>query len=87
MRMSTEQSRTEDSVSFMEERKKRPNGSCDGHCPLQLVCLDFTSFEMSTELNESPKVEHILVIVDHFMRYTRAYVTKYQKVSTATKTL
>ena len=55
--------------------------------PLQLVHLDFTSFEMTTDLNESPKVKHILVIVDHFMRYTRAYVTKDQKASTAEKTL
>ena len=38
-------------------------------------------------LNELPKVEHILVIVDHFMRYTRAYVTKNQKALTAAKTL
>ena len=54
---------------------------------LQLVHLNFTSFEMNTDLNESPKVEHVLVIVDHFMRYTRAYVTKDQKVLTAAKTL
>ena len=38
-------------------------------------------------LNESPKAKHILVIVDHFMRYTRAHVTKGQKVLTAAKTL
>ena len=55
--------------------------------PLQLVHLNFTSFQMTTNLNELPKVEHVLVIVDHFMRYTRAYVTKDQKASTATKTL
>ena len=55
--------------------------------PLQLVHLNFTSFEMTANLNGSPKVEHILVIVDHFMKYTRAYVTKDQKVSTAAKTL
>ena len=53
--------------------------------PLQLVHLDFTSFKMTMNLNESPKVKHILVIVDHFMRYTRAYVTKDQKVLTAAK--
>ena len=52
--------------------------------PLQLVHLDFTSFEMTTDLNELPKVEHVL---DHFTRYTRAYVTKDQKASTAAKTL
>ena len=55
--------------------------------PLQLVHLDFTSFETTTNLNESPKVEHVLVIVAHFMRYTRAHVTKDQKMSTAAKTL
>ena len=55
--------------------------------PLQLVHLDFTSFETTTNLNESPKVENILVIVDHFTRYTRAYVTKDQKVLTAAKIL
>ena len=51
--------------------------------PLQLVHLNFTSFETTMNLNESPKVENVLVIVDHCMRYTRAYVTKDQKVSTA----
>ena len=55
--------------------------------PLQLVHLDFTSFKTTTNLNEPPKVEHILVIVDHFMRYTRAYVTKDQKALAAAKTL
>ena len=54
--------------------------------PLQLVHLDFTLFKMTVNLNESPKVEHILVIVDQFTRYTRAYVTKDQKASTAAKT-
>ena len=42
---------------------------------------------MTTDLNESPKIEHVLVIVDHFTRYTRAYVTKDQKASTAAKAL
>ena len=55
--------------------------------PLKLIPLDFTSFETTMNLNESPRVEHILVIVDHFIRYTRAYVTKDQKASTAAKTL
>ena len=55
--------------------------------PLQLVHLNFTSFKMTTNLNESPKVGNVLVIVDHFTRYTRAYVTKDHKASTAAKTL
>ena len=55
--------------------------------PLQLVHLNFTSFETTKDLNESPKVEHVLVIVDHLTRSTRAYVTTDQKASTAAKTL
>ena len=55
--------------------------------PLQLVHLNFTLFEMTTNLNELPRVKHVLVIVDHFMRYTRDYMTKDQKASTAVKTL
>ena len=84
MKMSTEWSRTADGVSFKEGGRDGPN---DGNCPLQLVHLDLSLFEMMTNLNESPKVEHILVIVDNFTRYTRAYVAKDQKVSTAAKTL
>ena len=55
--------------------------------PLQLDHLNFTSFEMITNLNELPKVKNVLVIMDHFTRYTRANVTKDQKASTAAKTL
>ena len=73
--------------ALWREGRKGPNGPDDGHSPLQLVYLHFTSFEMTKDLNELPKVEHVLVIVDYFTRYTRAYVTKYQKVSTAAKTL
>ena len=73
MRMSTEQSRTTDGVSFMEGGKKKPLPMMV-MTPLQLVHLDLTSFKMTTNLNESPKIKHVLVIVDHFMRNTRAYV-------------
>ena len=55
--------------------------------PPQLVHLDLTLFETTMNLNESPRVEHVLVIVDHFRRYTKAYVTKDQKALTAAKTL
>ena len=55
--------------------------------PLQLVHLNFMSFEVTTDLNETPKVKHVLVIVDHFTRYTRAYVVKDQKASTAARIL
>ena len=55
--------------------------------PLQLVHLNFTSFEITTNLTESPKVKNVLVIVDHYTGYTRAYVTKDQKASTTAKIL
>ena len=87
MKMSTKWSRTVEGESLIEGGRKSPNTPDDGYHPLQLVHLGFTLFEMTMNQNESPKVKHILVIVDHFMRYTRAYVTKGQKVLTATKTL
>ena len=55
--------------------------------PLQLVHLNFTSFEITTDLNEMPNIKNVLVIVDHFTRFTRAYVTKDQKASTVAKIL
>ena len=73
--------------ALWREGRKGLDGPDDGHSPFQLVHLNFTSFKMTTDLNESPKVEYVLVIVDHFMRYTRAYVTKDWKVLTAAKTL
>ena len=54
---------------------------------LQLMHLDFTSFESTMDLDKTPEVKNVLVIVDHFMRYMRAYVTKDQKASTVTKCL
>ena len=87
--MSTEWSRTVDGVSFMEggREEKAPMVPMMVTIPLQLVHLDFTLFEMTTNLNESPKVKHVLVIVENSTRYTRAYMTKDQKASTAAKTL
>ena len=52
---------------------------------LQLVQLDFTSFESAMDFDQMPEAKNVLVIVDHFTRYMRAYVTKDQKASTVTK--
>ena len=62
-------------------------GLLKGDHPLQLIHLDFTSFESTMDLDKTPEVKHVLVIVDHFTRYMRAYVTKDQKASTVTKCL
>ena len=69
------------------EEEKAPMVPIMVTTPLQLVDLNFTSFETTTNLNESPKIENVLVIVDHFTRYTRAYVTKDQKASMAARIL
>ena len=88
MRTSIKWFRIADNVNFMgEKREKAPMVPMMVTTPLQLVHLDFTSFEITTDLNEMPKVKRVLVIVDHFMRYTRANVTKDQKALTAAKIL
>ena len=85
MKMFTQQSRIAGNANSREE--KAPMVPMMVTTPFYLVHLDFTSFETTMILNESPKVENILVIVDHFTRYTRAYVTNDQNVLTATKIL
>ena len=47
--------------------------------PLELVHVDFTSIETTMELNQPPSVKNVLVITDHFTRYSTAFVTKDQK--------
>ena len=54
---------------------------------LQLMHLDFTSFESTMDLDKMPEVKHVLVIVDHFTRYMMAYVTKDQRASMVAKCL
>ena len=73
--------------ALWREGRKGPDGPNDGYSPPPVGLSQLHSFEMTTDLNELPKVEHVLVIVDHFMRYTIAYVTKDQKASTAVKNL
>ena len=55
--------------------------------PLEIVHVDYTSFETTVELNKAPQTENVLVIVDHFTHYMKAYVTKDQKVETTARYL
>ena len=54
---------------------------------MYLLHVDFTSIEMTLELNRLPKVANILVFQDHFMKHVMAYVTPNQTVKTVTKFL
>ena len=55
--------------------------------PLEIVHVDYTSFETTMELNKAPRMENVLVILYHFTRYIRAYVTKDQKAETTVRYL
>ena len=50
--------------------------------PLELVHVDFTSIEMTMELNRPPSVKNVLVLTNHFMRYAMAFIAKDQKANT-----
>ena len=43
--------------------------------PMDLLHVDFTSIEMTLELNRLPKVANVLVFQDHFIKHIMAYVT------------
>ena len=55
--------------------------------PLDLLHIDFTSIEMTMELNQLPRVANVLVFQDHFMKHVMAYVTPHQTAKTVTKFL
>ena len=55
--------------------------------PLELVHVDFMSIETTMELNQPPNIKNVLVIMDHFMRYSIAFITKDQKAKTVAQIL
>ena len=55
--------------------------------PLDLLHIDFTSIEMTMELNQLARVANILVFQDHFMKHIMAYVNPDQTAKTVTKFL
>ena len=46
--------------------------------PLDLLHVDFTSIEMTMELNQPPRVANVLVFQDHITKQVMAYVTPNQ---------
>ena len=66
--------------------RKAPLCPIVASAPLDLINIDFTSFETTMELDQLPRVTNILVFQDHFTKHVLAYVTPDQTVKTITKT-
>ena len=49
---------------------------------MDLLHVDFTSIEMTLELNRPPKVTNVLMFQDHFTKHIMAYVTPNQTTKT-----
>ena len=43
--------------------------------PLDLVHINYVSMEVTVGMKEKPVVKNVLVVEDHFTRYTQVYVT------------
>ena len=55
--------------------------------PLELLHIDFTSIEMTMELDHLPNKENILVFCNHFMKHLMAYMIPDQTAKTTSKFL
>ena len=42
--------------------------------PMELVHVDYVGMEVTVAAHEKPVVKNVLVIVDHFTRYVKAFV-------------
>ena len=54
---------------------------------MDLLHVDFTSIEITPELNRLPRVANVLVFQDHFTKHIMAYVTPNQTAKTVAKYL
>ena len=71
--------------AFKGEVPRAPLCPIRAYAPLELVHLDYTSIESTTELNKPPVVKNVLVMTDHFTRYALAVVMKDQTAKTVMK--
>ena len=55
--------------------------------PLDLVHIDYVSMEVMVGVTEKPVMKNVLVIEDHFTRFTQAYVTNNHTVRTTARVL
>ena len=54
---------------------------------LDLVHIDYVSMEVMVGMTEKPVVKNVLVVEDHFTRFTQAYVTNNNTVRTMVRVL
>ena len=55
--------------------------------PLDLVHIDIVNMETTVATKDTPVVKKVLVVVDHFTRYVRAFVIPDRMAKTIAKTL
>ena len=58
-----------------------------GTALLEMLHMDFTSIEMTMEIDQPPNVESALVFCNYFAKHIIAYVTPNQTVKTVAKFL
>ena len=55
--------------------------------PMELVHIDYVGMEVTVATNKKPVVRNVLVVVDHFMQYIQAFVTKNHMARTTARVL
>ena len=55
--------------------------------PMELVHIDYVGMEVTIATDKKPVVKNVLVVVDHFMRYVQAFVTKNHMARTTARVL
>ena len=55
--------------------------------PMELVHIDYVGMEVTVATDKKPVVKNVLVVVDHFMRYVQAFVTKNHTARTTARVL
>ena len=55
--------------------------------PMELVHIDYVGMEVTVATDKKPVVKNVLVVIDHFMRYVQAFVTKNHMARTTVRVL
>ena len=55
--------------------------------PMELVHIDYVGMEVTVATDKKPVVKNVLVVVEHFMRYVQAFITKNHMARTTARVL